>query len=644
MASFYDVVNTSNDFKIIDSINVAPGERKENVELTEDQVNIFILTGLQVIPIYNDYVAASGIGNFLLTDGTTNYTLKQKTKGDGTLVSTFYKLDGSIANPNLTSLKISAPSDSSATAVFGSITDTPANSNTGNFSIISFIKYTLASKWDALLAKIPALTSGNRIPVDGSGVTQPISIQGQTGNLAVAGTVTLGAGSATFGTALIGGSLPAGSNNIGSVGLAGSLPTGTNSIGAVTQGGSWSFSLSGTAAVTQSGSWTVGATQSGTWNVNSLGNVASGATDSGNPVKVGGVYNPTLPTFSAGQRGDLQVDSQGRLLITGTLAGVASAVPDGVLPSPTGYSSTSVNTLFSLDVTGYNSASVQISTIATGSTLITEVSNDNVNWFQKAGTFSSSTGTITDAATFFSPIIVEFSLKEKYFRLRQTTYTSGTTTVIPVLKIGEVNPRSTLSYIGGSANPSGAADPSNAIKIGGVYNSSLPTYSTGQKVELQTDVNGRLLTSIGVPLPSGTNTIGSIASITNALPSGGNTIGSVTQSGTWNVASITNSLPSGTNNIGVVTPAMSGSGNLNAVTSTTANSFTAFASQACKQLTITNNTGQKIEVQQGGTGTTIVVFDQSYYTFYGITNTNQLGVRRVDLATTAVTVQARWES
>lgn len=53
------------------------------------------------------------------------------------------------------------------------------------------------------------------------------------------------------------------------------------------------------------------------------GNVASGASDSGNPVKVGGVYNsnynlanPLAPlSLATGQRADLQVDSFGRLLV-----------------------------------------------------------------------------------------------------------------------------------------------------------------------------------------------------------------------------------------------------------------------------------------------------------------------------------------
>lgn len=44
------------------------------------------------------------------------------------------------------------------------------------------------------------------------------------------------------------------------------------------------------------------------------GSAASGATDSGNPIKVGGVNNTSLPTLTNGQRGDLQLDTNGRLI------------------------------------------------------------------------------------------------------------------------------------------------------------------------------------------------------------------------------------------------------------------------------------------------------------------------------------------
>lgn len=52
---------------------------------------------------------------------------------------------------------------------------------------------------------------------------------------------------------------------------------------------------------------------SGNARVSSTGNIASGATDSGNPVKVGGINMTTLPTFTDGQRGDLQIDTRGSL-------------------------------------------------------------------------------------------------------------------------------------------------------------------------------------------------------------------------------------------------------------------------------------------------------------------------------------------
>jgi len=55
----------------------------------------------------------------------------------------------------------------------GAKADAVATTDTGTFSVIALIKRGLQN-WTSLLAKIPALVSG-RIPVDGSGVTQPVS-------------------------------------------------------------------------------------------------------------------------------------------------------------------------------------------------------------------------------------------------------------------------------------------------------------------------------------------------------------------------------------------------------------------------------------------------------------------------------------
>lgn len=57
----------------------------------------------------------------------------------------------------------------------GARADAAATSDTGTFSIVSLVKRGLGN-WTTLLARIPALVSG-RMPVDGSGVTQPVSAE-----------------------------------------------------------------------------------------------------------------------------------------------------------------------------------------------------------------------------------------------------------------------------------------------------------------------------------------------------------------------------------------------------------------------------------------------------------------------------------
>lgn len=80
------------------------------------------------------------------------------------------------------------------------------------------------------------------------------------------------------------------------------------------------------------------------------GNVASGATDSGNPVKVGGVYNTSAPTLTNGQRGDAQMDSAANLKVysagllagedlTNNVLGTVPKVPIASTYSPSSYQS-----------------------------------------------------------------------------------------------------------------------------------------------------------------------------------------------------------------------------------------------------------------------------------------------------------------
>ncbi len=65
------------------------------------------------------------------------------------------------------------------------------------------------------------------------------------------------------------------------------------------------------------------------------GGVASGASDTGNPVKVGGRYNSSAPTLTNGQRGDLQLDASANLKVAiasgGATAGTAGTPGSDVL-------------------------------------------------------------------------------------------------------------------------------------------------------------------------------------------------------------------------------------------------------------------------------------------------------------------------
>lgn len=70
----------------------------------------------------------------------------------------------------------------------------------------------------------------------------------------------------------------------------------------------------------------------GTASVNIQGSSAAGATDdSSNPIKIGCVFNSTLPTYTTGQRANVQCDSSGneRTLIVGLPNPGADAVSNG---------------------------------------------------------------------------------------------------------------------------------------------------------------------------------------------------------------------------------------------------------------------------------------------------------------------------
>lgn len=94
----------------------------------------------------------------------------------------------------------------------------------------------------------------------------------------------------------------------------------------------------------------------------------------------------------------------------------------------------------------------------------------------------------------------------------------------------------------------------------------------------------------------------------------------------------------------IFTPAMSSGGNKNITTAATGANFTTLPAQPCKQVTVVNNTPVTLEVQQDAAGDAFPVLPGTSFTFFGLVNASEIGIRRFDQSNTPVTVNTRWES
>lgn len=157
------------------------------------------------------------------------------------------------------------------------------------------------------------------------------------------------------------------------------------------------------------------------------GDVASGAADSGEPVKVGGVYHATAPTLGDGQRGDFQVDGSGRVLInpaplSATVDSVAIGdgsnspnvlVPNGLISAQTGQNGlivvptgTSTPTLTLTDISpatvwydllNYPWISLEVLANTSGATLTFQTSGDPAQTVVSSTKLSASNATLGTA-------------------------------------------------------------------------------------------------------------------------------------------------------------------------------------------------------------------------------------------------------
>ena len=79
---------------------------------------------------------------------------------------------------------------------------------------------------------------------------------------------------------------------------------------------------------------------------------------------------------------------------------------------------------------------------------------------------------------------------------------------------------------------------------------------------------------------------------------------------------------------------------VSAQTQATGTNYTTFSSQACDALDLVNNTGTTIEYRRGGTGSTIPIPNGSARLILGISNADEISIRRLDVSNTQVTITA----
>jgi hypothetical protein len=75
-------------------------------------------------------------------------------------------------------------------------------------------------------------------------------------------------------------------------------------------------------------------------------------------------------------------------------------------------------------------------------------------------------------------------------------------------------------------------------------------------------------------------------------------------------------------------------------TSATGTNFVTFPAYVCDGVHVINNTGTTLAFKRGSDSATFELPTGSGYSFYGITNANQLSVKRADDSNTQVTIKS----
>jgi hypothetical protein len=165
--------------------------------------------------------------------------------------------------------------------------------------------------------------------------------------------------------------------------------------------------------------------------------------------------------------------------------------PDGAQVSG---SVTSAAVLFTQDMIGYESLSLQVTNPGSGCTTVYEASEDQTTWVAAPGVSQANLGSTIAASSTAGAAIMHFRRTARYFRARVSVYGSGTVAVQGTLSKSSLNNILSALCIFGINSHGGSVGNAPVRIAGRALSSNYTALSNSQTADLVTTLVGALVT------------------------------------------------------------------------------------------------------------------------------------------------------
>lgn len=259
-----------------------------------------------------------------------------------------------------------------------------------------------------------------------------------------------------------------------------------------------------------------------------------------------GIANAAAPTYTEGNQVLLSTDLSGALRVTGSLS-VGGTTDNSAYTAGTSTGTPAMGFYHSIidTVTDNRAATIAITSkrammvnLQTSAGVETGVAAAPLQ-VSLANTAANATAVKVDGSAVTQPVSIaaNVTVVGTGTFATQATLAAETTKVIGTINIAAAQTLATVSTVTAVSDAqvqgkaaSGAAKAGNPVQVGGVFNTTQPTVTTGQAVELQATARGAAIVATSVDTFNVT--------VNAALPTGSNVIGALSANQSVNVAQI----------------------------------------------------------------------------------------------------------